>query len=148
MSFWSKLGESVGYGIGAVIFGPTVALERRRIRTIRRAFAEWLGDEKYTKLVPEPGRVRRLVERQDAELPFLLECQLEPAEGTATIAIALERPVPADPEELAPAYLSKPDVLRLETPAPQTASEWKDLADVAVQKAALVTRRYRGDGYR
>jgi len=131
------LGETIGHGIGAAIFGPGVALKQRHNRTIRRAFAAWLGDETYTKQVAEPGRVRRLVERRDDELTFLLECELQPEIDRAFITIRLEK-LP---------HMTEDQVL-MERAAPESAGEWNDFASGAVQSAADLIRRNRGDGYR
>jgi hypothetical protein len=137
MSFWEAVGEKVGYGLAAIIYGPRVALEQRHKRTIRRAFAAWLGDEKFTKQVAEAGRVRRLVERQSDELSFLLECELHPEIDRAYITIRLEK-LPH----------MKEDHVLVEDEAPESAAEWDDLATGAVKKAAETIRRHRGDGYR
>ena len=89
MSFWEKVGETIGHGIGAIVYGPGAAMKQRHLKTIRRAFATWLGGESYTKQIAEPGKVRRLVERQDDELTFLLECELRPEHDDAQIVITL-----------------------------------------------------------
>lgn len=85
MSFWENVGETIGYGLGVVVFGPKVALQQRAQRTIRRSFAGWLSEENFTKQEPLSGHVRRFVERQEDELPFVLECDLAPREGVARI---------------------------------------------------------------
>lgn len=127
----------MGYGIAALFLGPAKALRQRHIRTIRRSFAAWLGDEKYTKQVAEPGRVRRLVERSDDECSFLLECELRPEIDRAFITIRLEK-LPHMTE----------DHVMMEREAPQSAGEWNDFANGAVQAAADLIRRHRGEGYR
>lgn len=137
MSFWLRVGETVGYGIAAMLLGPKVAIEQRRRRTARRAFATWLGDEVYTKQIAEPGRVRRLVERRDAELAFLLECELRPVEDRATITIRVD-PLPGVRE----------DHVLVERDAPDSPDGWTELATEAVTGAAELCRRHRGDGYR
>ena len=124
MGFWEAVGEKLGYGIAAVIYGPRVAIEQRHERTIRRAFAAWLGDEQYTKQVAERGRVRRLVERQADELSFLLECELRPEIDRAYITIRLEK-LP---------HMNEDHVL-VEEEAPESADAWNDLAEAAIAKA-------------
>jgi hypothetical protein len=91
--FWFDFAERLGYGIGAVIFGPTRALEQRNNRQMRRAFAQWLAGERYTKQTATKGCVRRIVERQDAELSCVLECELHHDTKLAGIAVAME-PLP------------------------------------------------------
>lgn len=134
---WLRIGEAVGYGAAALILGPRAALQRRHLRTIRRAFAYWLSDEQYTKQVATHGRVRRLVERTDDELAFLLECELQPGDDLATIVIQLEK-LPGMTE----------DKVVAETKAPLSADEWSHFASGAVREAAELIRRHRGEGYR
>lgn len=136
MSLGERLGEWIGYGVGVVIYGPRAALEQRHLRRIRRAFAAWLADERYTKQIAEPGRVRRLVERQDDELALLLECELRPLDDRAFITIRLEKLPHMEDDRVA-----------VETKAPRSAGEWSDLAEGAVRAAAKRIRRHRG-GYR
>ena len=137
MSFWEKVGEAAGHGVATLVFGPSIALERRRMRTVRRAFAAWLGDESYTKQIGTPGHVLRLVERQDAELTFLLECELHVIEDLARITTRFEKLPHVDD-----------DLVHAEKKAPRTREDWNDLANGAVQKAAETVRRGRGEGYR
>ena len=136
MSFWESVGEKIGYGIAAVLYGPRVAIEQRHQRTIRRAFAAWLADEQYTKQIAEPGRVRRLVERQVDELSFLLECELRPEIDRAYVTIRLEK-LP---------NLNDDHVL-VEDEAPEGPDAWNDLADSAIAQAAKLLRSARV-GYR
>ena len=100
MSSWDvKIGEAVGYAIGAVIFGPTTVLARRERRTLRRAFWDWLDGVDTTRLTPRAKGVTRVsgALRGGAE-PIPFEAELDPfmKRASVDVSISLGRDVTID----------------------------------------------------
>lgn len=58
MSLWGRVGEGIGYGLAAVVLGPSAAIQRRARRAMRSSFAELCERRSATKLVA-PRFVRR-----------------------------------------------------------------------------------------
>jgi hypothetical protein len=41
MSFWERVGETLGYGVAAIVLGPIDAITRHERRAMRKSFVAW-----------------------------------------------------------------------------------------------------------
>jgi hypothetical protein len=88
MSFWERVGETIGYGLAALVLGPPAAISRAERRRIRRAFVTWCDELSPVTLETGRSGIRRAIYFETAigRLPataelrvFALRAQVEAA---------------------------------------------------------------------
>jgi hypothetical protein len=88
-SIWERMGEGVGYAIGAVIFGPSAAIARRERRTLRNALHEWADSVDATHARPHAKGLLRYTGALRGSEPIPFEAELDPFEKRATLDVAI-----------------------------------------------------------
>jgi hypothetical protein len=90
-SIWEQLAERVGYGLGALIYGPGWLVERRARRVARDALLGWCDGLATTKLVAPRGWLKRTVSlpTQVGE-PITIEVDLDLAYRRATVVAVVQ----------------------------------------------------------
>ena len=89
-TLWLRLGEKIGYALGAVTLGPAFLATRRLQRKIRRAFAVWCQRSlRHEKLESPRGRLRRLVTIATSGEPVEIEAELDVGERVARLLVTL-----------------------------------------------------------
>jgi hypothetical protein len=89
VTFWEELGERVGYGIAALIYGPAAALERSHRRAFRRALRAYCSGIDTVRMTPKRSGVvsRRITLAHDVSA----EVELDLASRHAWFEVQLER---------------------------------------------------------
>jgi hypothetical protein len=90
-SLWEQFWERVGYGLGAVIYGPGAAVERRANRAMRSAFRDFCRRTQGTKLLGVRHVLRATVTLDAGGHPLAAEVTVKLRSRSAELVLPLER---------------------------------------------------------
>lgn len=94
MAFWVRVGEAIGYGLAAVVLGPSEAISRRERRRIRQTFLAWCDERGSVRHEAARGMLRRTITLTTPTGTMPAEVELDPFARRARI-LAVIAPLPS-----------------------------------------------------